>query len=137
MLTVMTRGALEGGSAVAPVNASTHFVFGREAENSVDVDLRHTPLGLLTNALACIFWAAVYETAFGAAANRGETAKAFLGGAAVAGLAYITDYHIVPRRLSPGWEAHLSKRSLLLAYTALALSLPLRGLARSRAGSTR
>ncbi|HEX5421175.1 MAG TPA: hypothetical protein VFY39_14365 [Gammaproteobacteria bacterium] len=132
LLTVMWCGARESGSAVAPVNASMHFLFGREAETNVDVDLRHTALGLLTNAAGCVFWATLYEKAFGAAARCGKTAAALLGGAAVAGLAYVTDYHIVPRRLSPGWEAHISSRSLLLAYAALALSLPLRGLARSR-----
>ncbi|HEX5418942.1 MAG TPA: hypothetical protein VFY39_03010 [Gammaproteobacteria bacterium] len=132
LFAVMVRGAIESGSAIAPVNASTHFLFGREAENKVDMDMRHTPLGLLTNALGCIFWATLYEKAFGAIADRGETTKALLGATAVAGLAYVTDYRIVPRRLSPGWEARISSRSLLLAYAALALSVPLRGLARHR-----
>lgn len=37
--------------------------------------------------------------------------------------AYITDYHIVSDRFKPGFEAHLSNRSLFMIYTALAIGL--------------
>ena len=64
------------------------------------------------------------------AADRGQIAKALLGGGTVAALAYVTDYHAVPERLTPGWEERVSNRSLALIYAVLALSLPVRGLLR-------
>ena len=105
---------------------------GDEAAKVDDVDLKHTGLGFLLNAGAAVMWATLYEKAFGAAAERGEISKAFAGGKAIASLAYLTDYHAVPKRFTPGWELRVSDRSLMLIYSALALSLPLRGLMRSR-----
>ena len=62
--------------------------------------------------------------------DRGELRTALLGGAAVAAAAYVTDYRVVPKRLTPGWESRVTGRSLAAIYTVLALSLPLRGLLR-------
>jgi hypothetical protein len=129
--TAALLGARQSGSAVAPLNASSHVIYGEEAEHTHAADLKHTPLGVLINAGASFFWAALYEKAFGAAADRGDVGKAFAGALAVAGVAYLTDYHVVPKRLTPGWEAHMSHASLPLVYGALALSLPLRGLGRA------
>jgi len=39
---------------------------------------------------------------------------------------------LVPKRLTPGWESRISRRSLAAIYAVLALSLPLRGLLRLR-----
>jgi hypothetical protein len=132
-VTTAIRGARESGSAIAPINASSHVIFGAEALHTEGPDLKHTPLGELINAGASVFWAVLYEKAFGAAADRGDLGRALAGGAAVAGLAYLTDYHLVPKRLTPGWEARMSQPSVLLAYAALALTLPLRGLGRALA----
>ncbi|MCE4547564.1 MULTISPECIES: hypothetical protein [unclassified Caballeronia] len=34
-------------------------------------------------------------------------------------IAYVIDYHAVPKRVTPGLEARLSKRSLTMPYVAL------------------
>lgn len=125
-------GARESGSAVAPINATSHVVHGDEAGEVTEMDVSHTGLGFGIHAGSAMLWAALYEKAFGAAADRGEIGKALAGGYAVAALAYLTDYHGVPKRLTPGWEERVSGGSLMLIYTALALSLPLRGLLRRR-----
>jgi hypothetical protein len=39
---------------------------------------------------------------------------------ATATLAYAVDYHVVPKRLTPGFEAHLSGRSMFYVYAAFA-----------------
>jgi hypothetical protein len=75
-------------------------------------------------------WASIYERHFGAAANRGRIGKAIAGSGAVAAAAYVTDYHVVPKRFTPGWETRPSPRSLVRVYGILALALPLRGLLR-------
>jgi len=123
-------GARASGSAVAPLNAISHVLYGSRAARVRTIDMPHTALGLAINYGASTFWAGVYEAAFGRAAERGELAKASAGAAAVAALAYVTDYHVVPKRLTPGWEERMPPRSLALVYGALAICLPLRGLVR-------
>jgi hypothetical protein len=123
-------GARERGSAVAPINATSHILWGEEAADARVPDLKHTVPGVALNEGACVFWALFYEKLFGRSAERGDAAAAFAGGGAVAALAYLVDYHLVSKRLTPGWEHQLSGRSLAVMYAALALSFPLRGLLR-------
>ena len=125
-------GARDSGSAVAPINATSHIAWGASAGNVEEVDAKHTPLGAALHFGACVFWATLYERFFGRAAERRDVRTALLGGGAVAAAAYLTDYHVVPKRLTPGWEYRLAPRSLAAVYAVLALSLPLRGLLRGR-----
>ena len=131
-LYVSRAGARDSGSAVAPLNATSHIAWGdRSHAGSVEhVDARHTVPGLLLHAGACVMWAAIYERYFGATAERGRVAGALAGSGAIAAAAYVTDYHVVPKRFTPGWETRLSSRSLARVYAVLALALPLRGLLR-------
>ena len=55
-------------------------------------------------------------------------AKSLVGGVVISGLAYVTDYKLVPAWMTPGFEKRLSNRSLLGIYAALALGLGLGGL---------
>ena len=122
------RGMSDSGSAVAPINATSHVVHGPEA-GRVDVpDFKHTVLGLAINAGASVFWATLYERLFAGAGNRSDVGKALLGGGVVAATAYLVDYHLMPKRLTPGWEARVSGRSLAMIFGAMALSLPMRNL---------
>ena len=128
-------GARERGSAVAPINATSHILWGDEDAAQARVpDVKHTVPGVALNEGACVFWALFYEKAFGRRAERGDLRAALAGGAAVAALAYLVDYHLVSKRLTPGWELQLSRRSLAAMYAALALSFPLRGIFRSITG---
>jgi hypothetical protein len=129
---VAAAGARDTGSAVAPINATSHIAWGESAGDFERVDARHTLLGAALNLGACVFWASLYEKLFGRAAERGDVGTALLGGGLVAAAAYVTDYHVVPKRLTPGWEARITQPSLFAAYAVLALSLPLRGLLRRR-----
>jgi len=45
-------------------------------------------------------------------------------------LAFITDFHIVPKRLTPGFEHVLNPTSLRLVFVVLALALILAGFLR-------
>lgn len=128
--TAAACGARDSGSGIAAVNAVSHIMWGSDASNVPVADLKHTVPALLLNTGATLFWAALYERAFGHAAERGEIAKAVLGAGVVSVLAYLTDYHLVPKRLTPGWEERVSSRSLGVIYAALALSFPVRGLLR-------
>jgi hypothetical protein len=73
-------------------------------------------------------WSAVHaflpepRSVFGAARNA----------SIVSALAYVTDYYVVPRRLTPGFEQRLSRKSLLGTYAVLAGSLAVSALATRR-----
>jgi hypothetical protein len=124
-------GRRETQSAVAPINATSHVLWGDEAGAASAVDLAHTVPGLVINTGAAIFWAFVHELALARFAPRGRTAAA-ASAAAVAALAYVVDYHLVPRRLTPGWELRLSRRSVALGFIALGAGLGVAQLARAR-----
>lgn len=126
---VALRGRADSGSAVAPINASSHVIWGPEAAAADLPDVRHTVPGFAINAGACVFWATIYEASFGRAARR-DPGLALLGGPVVAALAYLVDYHLVPKRLTPGWEERVSGRSLAMIFGVMALSLPIRSLLR-------
>jgi len=124
-------GALEQGSAAAPINAVSHIPWGEEAARQNDLSWKYTATGLALNTAAVTAWAAVYEWGCQRMADDDVTG-AITEGALVSGLAYLTDYHVVPARLTPGFEKRLSNRSLLGIYTTLALSLALGRLTRPR-----
>ena len=65
---------------------------------------------------------AVQELVLARLVPRGRVTRA-ASGAAVAALAYIVDYHLIPRRLTPGWELRLSRRSVALGFVALGAGL--------------
>ncbi len=123
-------GSCENGSPWAPINAVSHIPFGDEAAEHDEPSVRYTATGALLNAAAVSSWAALHELAVGDRAHRGDVAAAVVGGVATAALAYVVDYHVVPRRLTPGVELRLSNRSLGLMYGALALSLAVGSLCR-------
>ncbi len=122
---------MEGQAAVAPINAVSHVLWGDAAASHDEVSGRYTLTGLATNHGACLFWAACYHA--GRPAFPAVPWGAAACSAAVTATAYAVDYHVVPRRLTPGYELRLPPRGLALIYAAIALALPLRELfARSR-----
>lgn len=116
-------GFAETGNAIAPINAVSHIVWGDEAAAQNGASIKYTGLGVALNAAAVTSWAAVYETFFGDAVDRRDVARALVGGAVVSAVAYMTDYHVVPARLTPGFEKRLSNTALLGIYSVLAISL--------------
>lgn len=74
---------------------------------------RNTLVGVGLHSAASVWWALFFE-----ALPRGL--RDTRGALAVAGLAYLVDYHVVHRRFRPGFEKHLSAPSLFAIYAALA-----------------
>jgi hypothetical protein len=119
-------GKREAGSYVAPVNATSHILWGEKAGRKAAPSLKYTASGFLLNHLSGIFWATFYEKWF---SRRGEPGpaktmmKPVLGAVVVTAGAYLTDYYLVPKRFTPGWEKRLSGKSLAAIYGMLALGL--------------
>jgi hypothetical protein len=116
-------GRRQAGSYAAPLNATSHIAWGDEAARHDRPSLKYTGTGAALHYGAALFWAALYESLPGPAPLRA---------AATTGIAYVADYHLVPRRLTPGFELRLSKGALAAIYVALALGLCAGDLARRK-----
>lgn len=123
-------GRVETGHALAPLNAVSHVLWGDKAAEMDAASMKYTFNGLAINSGAAVFWATIYEKFFGEAADQGNVPMAILGGGAVAGLAYVVDYHVVPERLTPGYDKRLSGKSMAVLYGVLALGLSIGALSR-------
>jgi hypothetical protein len=118
-------GRRETGSAVAPINAVSHWLWGDESLHAQEPSLRHTLTGYVTNHLAAIFWAVLYSRAWGHRDEAKRLPQAAAGAVATSAIAYVVDYHVVPKRLTPGYEHRLSGGAMLATYGALAAGLAL------------
>jgi hypothetical protein len=114
------------GSAAAALNATSHVLWGERAGRQDAYSAKYTATGFATNYGASIFWALFYEAL--ARGKRRTPLRALLDGAVISSAAYVTDYHIVPKRLTPGFELRISRAALALVYAALALGLSARDL---------
>lgn len=128
----------ETGSYPAALNATSHFLWEERAAEQDDYSWKYTATGLFTNWGASVFWALFYEALRPRQPNPREAAARAV---AVSAAAYVTDYHIVPKRLTPGFELRLPLLALTAIYAALAAGLSaadlLRGLGGMRDGSPR
>jgi hypothetical protein len=118
-------GLRQAGSAVAPTNAVSHWLWGDESLHAQGPTLRHTLTGYITHHLASIFWAALYSRLVGHRASAKNLPQALAGGLATSAVACLIDYQLVPKRLTPGFEHRLSTGAMVAAYGALAAGFAL------------
>lgn len=116
---LLAAGKRETGSAVAPVNAESHWLWGDQALREDRLTLRHTLTGIVTHQLSTVFWATLYRALRGRRAVR-SVPEALLGGIATSMAAAAIDYSLVPKRLSPGFEHRLSRGSMVGVFAAIA-----------------
>jgi hypothetical protein len=111
----------ECGAALRPMNATSHWLWGPDAGRHRRADLKHTAVGFVTHHLASMFWSVVLEKALGA--RRRTMPELAASGALTAALAAAVDYMMMPRRLSPGWELALTRKSMAEVFAAMAAGL--------------
>ena len=85
-------------------------------------DTAHTLVGYATHHASALFWAVPFETWLAARQPR-TTAGLLRDACAMSAIAAAIDYGATPKRLTPGWELVLSKRSMAATYAAMALGL--------------
>lgn len=102
-------------------NATSHWVWGDAAADQDPASVRYTAVGYLIHHASSVFWATFYERWL--LSRIPLSRRPALAAAAMAGVAYTIDYKVVPRRLTPGFEFHLSRPSILAAYAAFAAGL--------------
>lgn len=110
---------LQTGHTAAGLNATSHIAWGNSATRANEPDLKHTALGAALNAGAMASWAVVHELLPRSRSTWGAVAK----GALISAGAYLTDYYVVPKRLTPGFEHRFSSLGMLAMYAALAGAL--------------
>lgn len=117
------RGRKDTGSAVAPLNATSHIVYGDEALRVNRPTARHTVVGAALHAASGVFWGVLFEKLLRRErrpASAGAVARNAIKATAVAAL---VDLVVVPKRLTPGFERRLSGRSLWMVYGGLAAGM--------------
>lgn len=122
-IAVSIAGRRETRSFPAPLNATSHIVWGDAAARHDELSAKYTGTGALLHYGAAFFWAALHEALPGRASVRAVLTSL---------TAYIVDYHVVPRRLTPGFELRVSSGALATVYGALALGLWLGSKSQSR-----
>ena len=113
----------EGHSPWKPINAISHIAWGPRAAARTRFSWRYTGLGLLLNVVACGFWAWVYQPGRRSSEGPGSPGASAGRSLLVSAVAYVTDYHVVPSRFTPGFELTLSRRQFPWLYGALAAGL--------------
>jgi hypothetical protein len=114
-------GAREGRGALRPLHASGHWLQGgRNAARNQPTFVR-TGVGLTTHHLATLFWSLLMEKALGP--RKRTLPELAVTGALTSVLAAAVDYLVMPRRLSPGWELALTRKSMAGAFSAMAAGL--------------
>jgi hypothetical protein len=127
-------GRLENRSAAGPLNGPSQWIYGRRAAYAREPSLRHTLTGYLIHHFTATGWAWLHEWMFGARKQRQSPARRLGTAAVTTSVANFVDYKLTPKRLQPGFEAQLSRKSLFVVYAAFAVGLALvaRGAARER-----
>jgi hypothetical protein len=121
---------IANGHAARPINAIAHVYDGGRPPAHDGRGGRNTLVGLGVHTAASLWWSTFFELAL---AGR-RRPRRLPAAAALAALAYVVDYHVVSKRLRPGFELYLSPRSMFAVYAAFAAGFALSGKRRALVG---
>ncbi len=110
------------GRTAPGLNAVSHMFWGSQAGRQANWSVRYTLNGLLLNQLACLFWSGCFEALYhdrpSNLPRQGVPHVIMLSF-----VAYLVDYHMVPKRCTPGFELLFPRAWYPWLYAGLALSL--------------
>ena len=116
-------GKSELDRTAAPVNGPSQWIWGRHAPFKNRFSWQYTVVGYAIHHAASVFWAIFHEK------HQEQLDPATGSGALIVpaivttAAAYVVDFYVVPKRLSPGFEQRLSKGALFIVYGTFALGL--------------
>lgn len=127
---VVTATAKERRTPYTGVQAVSHIAYGEQAIGQDKYRPKFFWTGFGLNLAAMLGWAAVFEGGrrWLGWSEPGSIACLAIG---VTALAYVVDFFVVPKRLTPGFERVVSQPTLLAIYGVLATSIWLGGLTAS------
>jgi hypothetical protein len=131
-LVLALAGRRETGSYAAPTNATSHWVWDREAFRIYHPTWRHTVPGYAIHHATSTFWAVLYAWAHANRPHARSLPAALAGAGVAAATACAVDYTLTPKRLTPGFEEHLSKPAMTVVYAAFGIGLAVGGLLANR-----
>jgi hypothetical protein len=135
-LALAVCGRLEGGTAAGPNNGPSQWIWGRRGARVRRATLRNTVVGYAIHHLMSVGWATLHEKQFARPGKQQSMATTLGQGAATAAVACFVDYQVAPTRLQPGFDCQLSRKSLLVVYSAFGLGLALASLISSVSSPT-
>ena len=118
-------GRTETGSAYAPMNAVSHWIWGDEAAEHDEFSLKYTITGYAIHHVSATIWSVLFEKLAGEKLDRKDVRVTLATSAATSALACFVDYKLTPKRLNPGFEMRLSKKSMAGVYAAFAVGMAL------------
>jgi hypothetical protein len=137
-LAVSACGRMDGAGLASGTNATSHWLWGSAARRRRAPSGRYTLVGYAIHHASSVWWGAIHVLLLDASRRRridvDERVRCVGLAAAVSVVAWLVDYHVVPRRLTPGFESHLRPRSMAAVYAAFGAGLALSSLARCRRG---
>lgn len=120
VLAIFGRSTL--GKALAPTNATSHWLWGNQAYREHTASFRHTGVGYATHHASAMMWATIFERWLNYR-NVLRTSEIVRDAAAMSAIASFVDYQLTPPRLRPGFEQHLSRGELLAVFAAFGVGL--------------
>jgi hypothetical protein len=109
----------ETGSPASGINGASQVFNGRAATRERRIDIRHTLVGWLVHQASAYWWASVHESRRVRELAPQPGVRALL----VMGAAGVLDYGLLPRRLTPGLEGQLSRRTIVATFSVIAAAL--------------
>lgn len=118
-------GKLERNAPAGPLNGPSQWIHGRQAAYRRRASLRHTLTGFLIHHVSAFGWALLHERVFGRHKEAQTRAQRLRNAAITATAANFVDYKLTPKRLQPGFETQLSRKSMAAIYASVAIGLTL------------
>jgi hypothetical protein len=121
-MVIVQASRMQTGRSAPGLNAVSHILWGRRAARQNNWSVRYTVSGILLNQLACLFWSGCMEALWPARRMR-QSRQGVPRAMFIALIAYIVDYHVIPKRCTPGFELLFPRAWYPSLYAGLAASL--------------
>jgi hypothetical protein len=122
-IALIAFGARENGSAYAPTNAVSHWLWRGRAFRKNGFSFKYTVIGYAIHHSMSVFWGVIHAALHVRDKRKGDPVIAITQGLTTAAVACAVDYQITPKRLTPGFEHRLSKPALAGVYIAFGAGL--------------
>jgi hypothetical protein len=116
-------GKSELDRTAAPVNGPSQWIWGRHAPFKNRFSWQYTVVGYAIHHAASVFWAILHEKHQEQSAPAASRNALIVPAIVTTAAAYVVDFYVVPKRLTPGFEQRLSKPALFIVYGTFALGL--------------
>lgn len=118
-------GWIENRKPFGPNNGPSQWLWGTPAARRTDFSPRYTLPGYFIHHAMSLMWSRMHHFVFAPRARSQPLQQRVAQGAATAAVACFVDYRLTPRRLQPGFEQQLSRKSLFLVYASFGIAMGL------------